>query len=373
MFGALPATSKQDVALPAELRQPVSFRFAKRDLLRKSGHFPERQLVDVAQKVFRIDVVVARVHIAVVLNSQTLATRLAKYAQRCRIACEDTQGRVENLNKNLTNIVPYPVVVNGTEKAAKLLRLHTPGCNIRCLACPIPGGWTSQVRPGRIRRTTGVWSQPLHQRDKLEEASTDALEKPIDLKRVLGVKPVDDGEDIERDAMSLHQLNSAEHLVERRPLSAVSSVRIMEFHRTIEADANQKVVTLEEAAPFVVEKSAVGLDGICDALSLGILALQGHRFFEKPNPKERGLPSLPRETDLGDVLQFNVLLDVRLKHVIVHCPAVVTRVQLALLQVKTVGTGEITDRADGFGHNVDGKWRWTHDTDADPASYASLA
>src|ERR1700712_4055229 len=59
---------------------------------------------------------------------------------------------------------------------------------------------------------------------------------------------------------------SLHHAIEGTLSAAVDPVGVVDFARTIDAKANQEIVLLEKGAPVIVEKDAVGLEGVLDSL-----------------------------------------------------------------------------------------------------------
>ena len=70
-----------DIALPAVCRQCVSFGVAERLLLRRGHELKQVSLPDVPQEIVRLDKMVTRVQIPVVLQGHSRAAGLAVYTQ----------------------------------------------------------------------------------------------------------------------------------------------------------------------------------------------------------------------------------------------------------------------------------------------------
>lgn len=70
---------------------------------------------------------------------------------------------------------------------------------------------------------------------------------------------------------------------------------VMQPRRSVDAQADEKLLRLQEFAPFVVEQRAVGLDGIVDAFAAGMLPLQLDDLAEELHPEQRRFPALPSE------------------------------------------------------------------------------
>jgi hypothetical protein len=82
IFRALAPAIGEKFALPAIRRQRLGFRIRELDLRRREHHVAERALPDVAQPIPGIDVVVAGVDAAVVLEGDPLAAELL-WMQTC--------------------------------------------------------------------------------------------------------------------------------------------------------------------------------------------------------------------------------------------------------------------------------------------------
>ncbi|CAB3796183.1 hypothetical protein LMG28138_04015 [Pararobbsia alpina] len=78
---------------------------------------------------------------------------------------------------------------------------------------------------------------------------------------------VDRAEDIELNAMLAQLLPPAHDQIEGALRMAIDAKGVVKFTRTINTQAHEKVVLLEELAPFVVEKNAVGLKSVLHNLS----------------------------------------------------------------------------------------------------------
>ena len=59
-------------------------------------------------------------------------------------------------------------------------------------------------------------------------------------------------------------------LGETGPPRSIIAVKIVDFFRTINTDADKKVVLFEKTGPAVINQCAIGLQGIADGLPLGV-------------------------------------------------------------------------------------------------------
>ena len=118
---------------------------------------------------------------------------------------------------------------------------------------------------------------------------------------------------------------------------------------TVERQANEEVIILEEAAPVIVEQDAVRLQGVLYLLATGIFLLQFHRLAEERKPCHQWLAAMPAETDGLLRCALDVLPDVCLKQFVAHarhCSAV----NFALVAVVAIVAVEVARRAYGLHH-----------------------
>jgi len=87
--------------------------------------------------------------------------------------------------------------------------------------------------------------------------------------------------------------------------------------RTVDAQADQEIVLLQESAPFVVKEQAICLQVVLTAHVRGhVFLLQDDDFPKEVQPHEGRLSSLPGEDHLLVILPFDVLAYVCLKHLV---------------------------------------------------------
>ena len=148
---------------------------------------------------------------------------------------------------------------------------------------------------------------------------------------------MDAGQRVEADAMLLQHLRRSKHLVERRFRVLGDPVVIVDLARTVDAQADEEPVLLEEPGPVVVEQRAVGLQVVLDPLPwLGVLRLQRDDLLEELEPKQRRFAALPREDDFvaGDAV--DVVLDEALEDLVRHVATARAAGQHALAEVEAV-------------------------------------
>ena len=133
----------------------------------------------------------------------------------------------------------------------------------------------------------------------------------------------------------------------------VHAVGIMQPRRTVDAEADEKILRTQEFAPFVVEHGAVGLDGVVDLFAVSVLALQLDDLAEKLHPQQRRFPTLPGKRNLRHILAPDVLPHVGLEDHVGHFEIFVRGEELLFFEIEAVFAVEVADRPDGLGHDVE--------------------
>ncbi len=130
----------------------------------------------------------------------------------------------------------------------------------------------------------------------------------------------------------------------------------MQVAGTIQAQANQKSVFFEKGAPFIVQQSPIGLQGVFEShAGSPVLILELDRFSEEIQPHQGRLSALPGHRHLGAAVAFDQLLDISLQHFFAHAEIAV-RVQQLFIQEEAVRTGQVAGGAAGFSQDVDARW-----------------
>ena len=188
---ALAVTGKTHIALQTITRQRVPLVLAEFYLLGRRHQLDHVLFLDVAQEVVRLDKVVARVEITVVLDGQPRAAGLVEDAHpRSAHAQPVAQRCLEGLHVDAAHVVAHPLVEDGAEETAELLRQHRP---------------LRDCTPFLIERQA-VRVDALHDRDELHPVGPGLVaQEAIDLQRIVAVHPIDGREDIVLDAMLLKQ------------------------------------------------------------------------------------------------------------------------------------------------------------------------
>src|SRR5262249_17478036 len=225
MFGTFSIAGKTIIAFAAISRQRIVLVLAELPLLARVDQRAQRILDDVAEFVLRINVVIARIEIAVVFNRQRRTTSLTKDAEALLDSQPALQSDIKNLHEVPPDIVSNPFIKNGAEELAELGRLYRPGRDPR-RAIGIRSGQNEAVgsRCGR---------HPFHNGNELHEATADFLEEAVNLKRMVRIVALDDGKRVELDLVFLEIAEPAYHLVKCWAPTLIDPVFIVKLARTI--------------------------------------------------------------------------------------------------------------------------------------------
>ena len=138
---------------------------------------------------------------------------------------------------------------------------------------------------------------------------------------------VDSAQDVEVHFV-LAQVSPALHdLVEGASFAAVEAVGVVDFAGAIDAQAHQKVVFLEESAPFVIEQNAVGLKSVLhDLVRPAVFLDEFDRAPEELDLHEGRLAALPSHGNVRSAVRFQQLADVGLERGLGH-PILFVRIE----------------------------------------------
>ena len=172
----------------------------------------------------------------------------------------------------------------------------------------------------------------------------------------MAVLSIDDGQRVEVDVVVPEDGDALHHAVECRALLFVYAIGVVEVRRSINADANEKLIVSQKAPPGVIEERSIRLKRILNLLTVRVFCLQADNIFKVANTKKRGLPTLPGKLHFVSRLCLDVLLDIQLEGLGGHRPAwvnlAVSRVVVFLLEVKAVAAIQVADGADRLCHDV---------------------
>ena len=275
------------VAAQAFGRQGVAFGKPELDAPPRAVDLRERRLADVAQQVFGIDEVVARIDVAVVLDDQRIAARLAHRADPRLHAAPLGQRRVEHLYEILAHVGNDPLVKHVAEETPVSLGRHGP------LGQPRPLAFGRDDQRAVVPRDI---NHMLHGRQELHVAAPHRIaEETVDLRTASLRKAVHDAERIELDAAPTEELHRTHHPLEGRPPALRHTEGVVDPLRAVEREAHQKVVRGKELAPRLIDQHAVSLQRVLDALASGVFFLEGHCLPVEVEPEQQRLAPVPAE------------------------------------------------------------------------------
>jgi len=134
----------------------------------------------------------------------------------------------------------------------------------------------------------------------------------------------------------------------------VHAVRIVNLRWPIDRQSDEKLVARQEFAPCIVKKRSIGLECVVNKFVACVLFLQFKHAFEKRNPEQRRLTTLPCKAHMLCRLRLNVLADVGLQHGVAHAVvAPLGRVEILLFQVIAIRAVKVANRPMRFGHDVE--------------------
>ena len=142
------------------------------------------------------------------------------------------------------------------------------------------------------------------------------------------------------------------HACERWPFHFVTSIFIMKFLRPINGNANQKIVFLEEFAPFIRKQSSVCLNAVINLSAVGIFLLQSNCFFVKFDRAHQCFSSVPREHYLRHGLRFEIFASKSFEQQIVHYTIFCIRIKSRFFKIVTVIARKVTTRSCWFEHHI---------------------
>ena len=198
--------------------------------------------------------------------------------------------------------------------------------------------------------------------DELDEPGAEVVsEVAVDVGRMVLVRRVHRAQDVEFHVVLGEQLEAPQHPFRRGVSPFVDPIAVVELGGPVDADADQEPMLGEQLAPGIVQKRAVGLDGVLDPLARPAVTLgQLERPAEELQPHERGLAALPRDRDLGGRgVGLEELAHVGLEQLIGHSKAI-AGIERLLGQEEAVLAIEIANRSGRLGQDVEFPWsgRW---------------
>lgn len=337
ILGALAVAGEEIRARQTLLRQRSTLALAKGSLPLPVNHLDQRRGADVAKQVLREDKVVARVDVAVLFECQGVAASLGKDADPRRDTDPVGQRGIENLNENLSHIVPHPFVEDRYQKTTPLRRRNRIGRHLDMV----------ERLGGRGERLVRI-VDALHGGRKLNVPAAQRLEEAVKLQRAVGIEVVHNGKNIERDIEPLQKLYAPNHVRVRAYPFRVFPVSVVLLRCAVDGDTYQEVVLLEEATPLLREQSAVRLQRVVYVFPPAVLLLQRECLLIKGDRTEQRLSAVPGEKNVGRSLRADVLLHEKLQHLVAHRLARLAGIQTRLLQIVAVLAPQVARGTHGF-------------------------
>ena len=122
VFRTFAVAGKEEVAFLALTGEGVLFHLSELHLAFAVHHFHQCLFMNVAQLVFRKYKVVARIYVAVEFHNTGMSASLGHGADARLRTYPVGQGRVEQLDEEISYILAYPFVKQGAEEVSPLFR-----------------------------------------------------------------------------------------------------------------------------------------------------------------------------------------------------------------------------------------------------------
>ncbi len=344
VLGAPAVAGKQPLALAALRREAVAFSPSESPLPLAIHHRRDTLLPDIAQAILGEDKMVAAVHIAIVLNHGAVAAHRRHRADTRHLSDPAGQRSIKELHEDASHILPHPLIEYPAGEMRELLRRRRELRQRRVVLCHV-----GQMAAVRMRQ------QSLRDGRELDILATVLLVEMIDIQRIVRIKVVDDAHRIPFHAVFAQQLDAAHHFVERGLSRARPPVFIMELLRPVYGDTDEPMVLSEEGTPLIRQQRAISLQAVVNLPPARIAALQCQHLLVETQRTHQRFAAMPREQHLRSRLCLDVLTDEGLQRLIAHEEvAVVSRlgIEMTLLQIVAVVTGEVAEAADRLGHHV---------------------
>lgn len=323
VLGAFAITDREEPALAAGASQGVPLVSAERALLIRCHEIDHWRCEDIAEIMVRFDKVVAGIEIAIMFQRHAEAAGGSEDADGPGLSEPSRQGAVEVHDKHPPHVAPHPFVKDFDQEISPLFR--TDG--------------TLRYRSSLLVTALVV---TLHDWYELDEGSMELItEEAVDLQGIPGVSRIDRTQDIEFDLVFLKQPCRLHDPIERPVAGPVFPVKIVQLPRSVDTQADEEVMVVEEAAPCLIDQYAVGLEGVLDrgpGLPAPVLQLYGPS--KKIESHERRLAPLPGNGHPGHLVRFEKLPNKCFMNLVRH-PEIAARVELFLLQEEAVVAPQI--------------------------------
>ncbi len=265
---------------------------------------------------------------------------------------------VEHLDKDCAHIMAQPFFENVHQELAILLAVYGAlGDEVAILGIEQALA-TGLVTPTLVGDIDGFGAGALDDGDELNPGCFHFIAKEaIDRAAMVFVGGVDGAQDVEVHFV-LAQVSPALHdLVEGASFAAVEAVGVVDFAGAIDAEAHQKVVFLEESAPFVIEQDAVGLKSVLhDLVRTAVFLHEFDGAAEELDLHEGRLAALPSHSDVRSAVRFQQLADVGLERGLGH-PILFVGIERFLGEEEAVRAIDIASGSARFREEVKGRGR----------------
>ena len=322
-----PVTQRLYFTALALRRERVALVIAELALLGRGNKLHQVSLMDIAQLVAGLDEVIARINIAVVLESRAISAGRSVNAEQmpAKIGLE---RHIEHLYKDRAHVVAHPLLENIHEELTILFAAdgafgdEVSGLSVEqafaaWLFAPALVGDINCFRRGAFDDGNKLYPFRFHL----------VAKKTVNGAAVFLVCGIDGAQDVELDSVLAQKPPALHHFVEGALLASVDAVGVVDLAWAVHAQPDQKIVLLEERAPFIIQKNAVGLKGVFHGL-LGPTV-----FFDEfdGTPEELDfhqcrLATLPRHRNCWRAVRLQQLADVGLERGIGH-PALFVGIQ----------------------------------------------
>jgi len=280
--------------------------------------------------MFRVDEVITGKEVSVVFDDGNITTGLPKDTQRMLLPEGSSSRLLEYLHRDPLDILGHPLVENGAEQIAQSFSRHRAVTN----------------------SALSVWLR-LDQGQKLHVLGLDLFEEPVNLGGVLDVLCMHHAQDIARDSVLPQEFVPTHRLLVGWILGLGNAVPIVHFLRTVQAKPHGKALCRQEAAPLLIEEGTVGLHTVGDAPVRGLmLALQRHNLAKVVQPQDGRFHTMPGKAYHRTGGSVDVLDNVLLQDAVGHAKRLALWIEVFLLQVVTIVTLQVADRANRFGKNL---------------------
>ena len=193
----------------------------------------------------------------------------------------------------------------------------------------------------------------LDDRHELHVTAPQAFQELVNLQSAALAVLVDRGHRVERDPALLQPPQARHHAVEGGSPGLVLPVPVVDVLRSVDRDADQKIIPAEKLGPFRRNERPVRLEGVMDDLSVGILLFELQGLPVEIQAEHQRLAAVPVEGHLGHVVGPDVFPDDRFQHLQAH-PRLASAVDFRLVQVVAVLAVQVAQRTARLQHDVEG-------------------